>query len=343
MQYNRPMPDVHVLMAVAFPEPLLERIRTVSPDVKLHVHTARSDENLPKDLLPDVEVLYTLEALPLPEQAPNLRWVQFHFAGIDQVLDHPLLRSDVVVTTLSGAAAPQMGEYALMALLALGHRMPRMIKDKLEKRWAEDRFDRFRPRELRGSTVGIVGYGSIGREVARLCRAFGATVLASKRDVMQPEDAGYTPDGMGDPGSADVERLYPAQAIGSMVSICDFVVVTVPLTPETRGLVGRNVFKQMKAGAFLVDLSRGGVVDHGALLEALQDKRLAGAMLDVYPVEPLPENSPLWDMPNVLLSPHIAGASGAYFERATVLFRENLRRYLDGQELLNRFDPRRGY
>lgn len=343
MQYNRPMTEVHVLLTLPFPDPLLERLRTLSPDLRFHQHTARTADELPQDLLTDVEILYTLTCLPLPEQAPSLRWVQFHFAGIDHVQDHPLLRSEVAITTLSGAAAPQMGEFILTCLLALGHRLPRMTRDQQAKQWAENRFERFRPVELRGSTVGILGYGSVGRQVARLCRAFGAQVLAVKRDLMHPEERGYQPGGLGDPAGELVERLYPPQAIASMASLCDFLVVAVPLTVETRGLVGRTVFKQMKPGAFLIDVSRGGVVDHGALIEALTEKRLAGAALDVYPVEPLPESSPLWEMPNVILSPHIAGASGEYFERAADLFRENLRRYLAGQTLLNRYDRQRGY
>jgi phosphoglycerate dehydrogenase-like enzyme len=230
-----------------------------------------------------------------------------------------------------------------MGILALGRRVPRMVADKAAKKWAADKFERFRPRELRGATVGIVGYGSTGREVARLCRAFGARVLATKRDLRALADRGYQLKDLGDPGADLVERLYPPQAVASMASLCDFLVIAAPLTPETRGMIDRQVFAALRPTAFLVDLSRGGLVDHAALIEALQEKRLAGAMLDVYPAEPLPESSPLWEMPNVLLSPHIAGASGDYFEGATDLFAENLRRYLSDQPLLNLFDPQRGY
>ncbi len=337
------MHEVHVLITVKFPEPLLERLEAVSPQLILHQHPSRGPEDLPADLLPEIEVLYTLRALPDPEQVPNLRWVQFHFAGIDHVIDHPLVSSGVQVTTLSGAAVPQMAEFAMMAMLALGHRLPRMWEDRNAKRWAEDRFQRFSPLELRGATVGVVGYGSIGREVARLCQAFGAEVLATKRDLKHLEDTGYIPEGLGDPRADIPRRLYPPQALRSMVSLCDFVVVTVPLTAETRGMVDEDVLAAMKSTAFLVDISRGGVVDHGALVEALQEGRIAGAALDVYPVEPLPEGSPLWEMSNVILSPHVAGASPHYMERAAELFAANLRRYISGQPLLNHFDPKRGY
>jgi phosphoglycerate dehydrogenase-like enzyme len=326
-----------------FPEALLERLEAVSPRLRIHVHPAKSPEEIPAEVLSQVEILYTVGTLPEPDSVPNLRWIQFHFAGLDHVADHPLIRAVRHVTTLSGAAVPQMAEFALMSILALGHRLPRMVEDKAAKRWAQDRFQRFQPVELRGSTVGIVGYGSVGREIARLCCAFNATVLATKRDLKHPEDRGYTLEGLGDPEAELVHRLYPPQALRSMVSLCDFVVVTVPLTSKTRGMVDERVFEKMKPTSYLIDLSRGGVVDHGALVEALQEKRLAGAALDVYPVEPLPEASPLWDMPNVILSPHVAGSSAHYFEQATALFAENLRRYLTDQPLLNPFSPERGY
>lgn len=334
---------VSLLITLQYPEHLVERLRAVSPRLKIHVHPVRSASEIPTGVLMDVEVLYTSKILPEPEAVPNLRWIQFHYAGIDHVADDPLVRSGVTVTTLSGAAVSQMVEFAMMAMLAMGRRLPLMMSDKAEKRWAEDRFDRFEPRELRGSTVGIIGYGSVGREIARVCRAMGSKVLATKRDLKHLEDTGYMPEGQGDPGAELVERLYPPQALRSMASLCDFLVVTVPLTPETRGIVDKRVLLSLKPSSYLIDLSRGGVVDHGALIEVLNENRLAGAALDVYPVEPLPESSPLWEMSNVILSPHVAGASKEYFERATDLFVENLHRYLADQPLLNRFDPQRSY
>jgi phosphoglycerate dehydrogenase-like enzyme len=207
----------------------------------------------------------------------------------------------------------------------------------------ELRFERYAPQMLRGSTIGIVGYGSVGRELARICRPLGATVLATKRDLKSPDDDDYMQAGMGDPHAEFPDRLYPPEAIGSMLAKCDFVVITIPLTSKTRGLINAKVLKRMQPSAFLIDVSRGGVVDHGALVEALNDNAISGAVLDVFPVEPLPDSSPLWEMPNVLISPHVAGASTAYFQQAAELFAENLRRYLAEQPLLNRYDPERGY
>ena len=233
------MSEILVLITLNFPEPLVERLRALSPRLQIRVHPARTGQDLPGDLLADVEVLYTLHALPEPASVPNLRWVQFHLSGVDAIVDHPLLHTDVLVTSLSGASAPQLAEYALMGILALGRRVPRMVADKAAKRWAEDRFERFRPVELRGATVGIVGYGSAGREVARLCRAFGATILAVKRDLRSLDDRGYRLKELGDPSADLAERLYPPQAVASMAALCDFLVIAAPLTPETRGMIDR--------------------------------------------------------------------------------------------------------
>lgn len=335
--------EVHVLITLAFPTALQERLRAVSPRLRIHVHPASSAETLPEERLEEVEVLYSLGALPDPDAVPNLRWLQLHYAGVDHIIDHPLVASGIMITTLSGAAAPQLAEFCIMGMLMMSRRLVRMLNDPPEVRWDDERFKRYRGRELRGATVGIVGYGSIGREVARLCRAFGASVLAVKRDLKHLEDTGYTIEGLGDPEAEIPDRLYPPEAIGSMSSLCDYLVVTSPLTSETRGMVGENVLERMKATSVLVDISRGGLVDHGALVEALQDGKLAGAVLDVYPVEPLPKTSPLWNMENVILSPHVAGGSSQYYERATDLFAENLHRYLSDRPLLNLFDPDTGY
>jgi len=333
-----------VLITLPQMEPYLEPVRAVAPEAEIVVQAARQVADVPADLWARAEVLYTSNVLPTREIAPRLRWIQCHWAGIDALLDAPILYDpEVTVTTLSGAALLQMGEYILMMLLALGHRLPDLVAHQRRAEWPKNRWARFAPQELNASTVGIVGYGSLGREVARLLQPFGATVLATKRDVKHPEDRGYTPPGYGDPGGDRVHRLYPPQALRSMLRACDFVVVTVPLTPETRGLIGAAEFAVMKPTACLVDVSRGGVVDHAALIAALREGRLAAAALDVFPQEPLPADSPLWTLENVLLTPHIAGVTRHYDERAMRLFAANLERYLRNLPLYNRFDPQRGY
>jgi len=337
------MADIPVLITVDMPDALLDRLRAVSPHIEIDLLPTGDASDFSEEQLGEMEVLYTRQALPEPEQVPNLRWIQFHWSGIDAFVDQSLLRSEMIVTTLSGAAVPQMAEFALTMMMSLGHHMPNMMEDQREKVWADNRFTRFRPQELRGSTVGIVGYGNIGREIARICQALGAQVLATKRDLKTLDAGGYVLEGLGDSEADIPERLYPPQALPSMASECDFLVLTVPLTPETRGLVNAKVFESMKDTAYLIDVSRGGVVDQGALVEALREETIAGAALDVYPVEPLPESSPLWELPNVILSPHVAGTSGQYLERAADLFAENLRRYVANEPLLNRYDSKRGY
>lgn len=334
----------HILFTVSFPAELIKRIRELSPEIKIHAHPTRNAEDLPEDLLHRVEVLYTISALPDPDLVPNLRWVQIHYSGVDHITDHPLVRSpEVVVTTMSGASAPQMAEFGLMSILALGHRLPEIMGSTPAERWDEARYTRFEPLELRDSTVGVVGYGSVGREIARLCQSLGAEVLATKHNLKQLSDQGYMLEGLGDPEADIPRRIYPPEAIKSMVSLCDFVVITLPLTSDTTGMIDEQVFKAMKSGAFLVDISRGNIIDHGALIESLNSGHLAGAALDVYPIEPLPESSPLWEMDNVILSPHLAGASPYYISRAIDLFATNLKRYLTDDSLLNVYGSEKEY
>jgi phosphoglycerate dehydrogenase-like enzyme len=336
--------QVDVLVTLPFSEQYINELREISPRLRLMFQPIRRREDVSNEIWSRTEVLYTDTILPTLEQAPNLRWLQCHYAGIESLLDAPLLKKkDLMITTLSGAAAPQMAEFALTMMLALGHRMPEMAQAQAKADWPKDRWERFSRIELRTSTVGIVGYGSIGREVARLVRMLGATVLATKRDVMHPEDTGYSLPGMGDPGGDLFHRLYPPQALRSMLHECDFVVVTLPLTPETHHMIGAGELAAMKSSAYLVHLARGTVIDPAALIATLQERRIAGAALDVFSEEPLPASSPLWRLNNVIITPHMAGVSPHYNARAIQLFSENIKRYLSGAPVFNRFDPEKGY
>jgi phosphoglycerate dehydrogenase-like enzyme len=298
---------------------------------------------VPPQPLARAEVLYTLRIIPPPDQAPNLKWIQFHLAGLDRFADAPLLGRGVQFTSLSGAAATQISEYVVMMMLALGHRLPDLVRCQAAHEWPREKWERFAPRELRGSTVGIVGYGSVGREVARLCQVFGAKVLAVKRDVMSPEDAGYAPEGVGDPEGRIPARIYPPQTTKRMLAECDFVVISTPLTATTKAWFDEGMIEAMRDGACLVDISRGGIVDEEALRKALQKGKLAGAALDVFAQEPLGPDNPLWDTPCLFITPHIAGSSPLYDARAAQVFAENLRRYVSHRPLVNRLDPQKGY
>lgn len=333
-----------ILITIPFKPEQIEELQRMALEHRVRLLALADGASVPEDAWANVEVLYTFRALPEPQQAPNLRWIQFHLAGVDQQTSAPILtETQVQATTLSGANAPQVAEHALALMLALGHHVHSMVQDQGRTHWSTQRNERYMARELMGSTVGIVGYGSIGQRLARLLQAFNVTILASKRDLMSPPSETFQVDGQGDATGDLVRRMYPGQAMATMLKECDFVVVTVPLTAETRGLIGAKALAALKPSALVVDVSRGGVIDQAALVQALQKGQLAGAALDVFPQEPLPADSPLWEMDNVIVSPHVAGLSPHYNNRAFALFKENLRRYLAGEELLNRVDLQRGY
>lgn len=337
---------IYVMITTELDDDLLDAVRDVSDRIEVMHHPAQQAEDVPDDLWAQTNVLYTLTAIPVPAQAPKLRWVQAHSAGVDHLLDQPLFQGeDVQLTTTSGIHATNIAEYAFMMMLAFGHRLPAMLDHQARADWpAEGRFRTFLPVELRGSTVGIVGYGSLGREIAHIAHTFGMEVLAVKRDVRHPADLeGYVLPERGDPEGLYFHRLYPPEALISMVRVCDFVVLTVPLTESTRRMIDADVFAAMKDSAFLINVSRGGVVDEVALLDALQTGQIAGAGTDVFEVEPLPADSPLWKAPNLIISPHISGNTDDYDAKAMALFITNLQRYIARKDLLNLVDSARGY
>lgn len=333
---------VNVLITVPFEEDLVAQLQAQYPDLNITVHPFTVGEEAPEELWAEAEVIYTFRELPEAELAPKLRWIQFHSAGVDRHIEHPLLsRKTVQISTLSGANAPQVAEHALTLMLALGHNLPAILADQSRNKWSARRSERFQPGELNNSTVGIVGFGSVGRHLARLLKSFNVTVLASKRDLSQLDFRGYPLED--EPDSPLAHRLYPGKALRTLFKDCDFVVITLPLTQETRGMIGAKQLSALKPTAYLVDVSRGGILDHEALIEALNEEKLAGAALDVFPQEPLPADSPLWVLPNVIVSPHVAGFSTHYRKRAMALFIENMGRFLADDELLNKVDITRGY
>lgn len=338
------MEPINVLVTMPFPAPLIEKLEGVSPRIVVTQREARKAEEI-ADLLPAVDVIYTLQAFPSPAEAPRLRWVQLHQAGIDSILDQPLYtNSDVIFTTSSGIHAIPMAEYVMGQVLAFAHHFMEMMEDKANATWPQHRWKRYVPQELYGATIGIIGYGSIGRQVARLAQAFGMQVLALKRDVRHPaKEYAYTIPGVGDPEGDIPDRIYPPEALHSFLGECNFVVVTAPLTQSTRHLIDADAIRAMRPDAVLINVARGGLIDETALIDALSSKLIRGAALDVFSEEPLPADSPLWKLPNVILSPHVSGFTPLYDERATDLFAENLRRFIAGETLLNVVDRTRHY
>ena len=337
------MQEIVVLTTTRFTDELLDKLRAVSPRLVVKQRTCHNAEEVEQALEDTVEVLYTSYLPADLSRAPGLKWVQMHIAGVDHLLDHPLMKSDILLTTTSGIHATPIAEYVFTSILVFNRRVPQMLYYQSRREWPQGRWNLFARPELRDRTLGIIGYGSIGREVGRIARCFGMRVVATKCSVSQMRDVGYAVQGTGDREGALLDEAFPPERLSEMLSLCDYVVVAVPLTPETRKLIGEAELRTMKPSAYLVNISRGGTVDEGALIKALREGWIAGAGLDVFEEEPLPSDSPLYDLENVILSPHVSGFTLRYDERASDLFAENLRRYLAGEPLLNLVDKGRGY
>ncbi len=331
---------VKVLSPLQLEEKYWERVRQLSPRISLSLVEGEAQF---LEALPHAEVVVIW---PRPfdlSLAPRLKWIQLISAGLDRFVGHPIMESDIIITTASGIHATPIAEYVLASILAFSRRFRDMWRLQEGREWPEDRWEILRGEELRGKTVGILGYGSIGREVGRLGQAFGMRILATKRSAKEKKEKGYFMLGRGDPEGGVVDQIFDPSQLREMLKECDFFIVAVPLTPETEKMVGREELKAMKGSAYLVNISRGRVVDEEALLEALKEGWIGGAGLDVFAQEPLPQESELWGLDNVLLSPHVSANTPHYQERFAELFCENLRRYLAGEELLNVVDKKRGY
>lgn len=254
----------------------------------------------------------------------RLRWVQATAAGAGEQVRAAGLRPDelqrVLITSSSGVHAVPLAEFCLLGLLAFAKNLTRILADQRARRW-----DHYAMGELRGRTVAVIGLGRIGEEVARLAAAFGARILGINRS------------GVSD--CPHVHETHRLDRLGEVLRDADAVVISLPFTDETSGLIDHAAIAQMKPGATIVNVGRGGVIDDVALVDALRTRRLAGAALDVHAVEPLPADHPLWDLPNVLITPHTAALSVRENERIVELFTENLSRFLRGDELISRVDP----
>jgi phosphoglycerate dehydrogenase-like enzyme len=263
-----------------------------------------------------------------------------HSAGVDHLRGHPIWQSEIVVTTTSGIHAVPIGEFTFALLLALARKIPKMVRLQERGEWGgavhrSNRWEVLSGLELRGKTIGIVGYGSIGREIGRIAKyGFHMRVLAMRRTMQSPRRR-YNEPGVGDPEGRIPERWFAPNEITALASECDFLVLAAPATQETRHLIGEEQLRAMKPHALLINIARGELVDDRALVSALKEGWIAGAGLDAYAIEPLPRGHQLWHMDNVIVSPHVSGATGKYDERAAALFAENLRRYLTGLPLLN--------
>ncbi len=283
--------------------------------------------------LRDAEVALALSLRP--DQflaAKKLRWIHSPAAAVHQLMFPELVNSDVVVTNGRDVHGSVVAEHVIGLIFALAKSLPQAVRLQQKHEWGQDAIwmGRNRPREIQGATLGLVGLGSIGRAVARHASALGMRVIAVRQ---RPEQG--SPEG--------VQQVFPSSEIESLLEQSDFVVLAVPITTATTGLMNHQRLSRMKAGAYLINVGRGPLIDEAALIQALRDHKIGGAALDVFDQEPLPADSPLWDLENLLITPHTAGLAEKLWERQYVLFAENLRRYLSGQPLLALVDKHRGY
>ena len=332
---------ITVTVAIDFSDKIIDELREISPRLVVERHFPQ----VAPDVVARTEVLYTTGFYPQPEQAPKLRWIQMNSAGMNHALHHAIVQAeDIIVTSTSGIHATNMAHYCLMTMLMFNYKMRAAFDMQSRAEWMERAHEFFTPVDLNRQTIGIIGYGSIGRELARLCAAMGMTVLASKRDLSNTAEVkAYSLPGTGDPAGDIPDRLYPAQTIASMAKDCDYLIVAAPQAPDTVRLVDEEVLDAMKTTGVLINVSRGRVVDEKALITALSSGAIAGAALDVFEEEPLPATSPLWNLDNVIITPHISGFTRDYHEKAALVFKENLQRYLENRPLLNQLDRSKGY
>ncbi|WP_375388083.1 D-2-hydroxyacid dehydrogenase [uncultured Amnibacterium sp.] len=292
----------------------------------------------PADVVDRVAMVHTADDVD-PSRLPALRCVQLDTSGVDHLAGSALWGSPVPLVSLGGIAPVPMGEYALLGLLGLAHHLLAIDRLRARRVWpdAATRLKSLTPRAIAGSRVCIVGYGRIGREIGRLCAAFGMHVTGVRRGGgdARPQLGADRP--AADAEVVDVSRLDDALADA------DWVVLVLPLTAGTRGLLDADRLDRMKPGAGLVNIARGGIVDEAALLERLRDGRIGGAVLDVFDSEPIGPDSPWWDEPRVLMTPHVAGLAPEYLRGTLDLVAENLRRLQHDLPLLNEVERSRGY
>ncbi len=255
-------------------------------------------------------------------------------------------RLGLTVTNGSGIHAVPMGEYVLAAALFASERIEARLARRTAHSWpTREERDQLTGRRLRGRTAAIIGYGSVGREVARLLDTFGVRILALKADPSRRADHGWREPGTGDPDGTIPARIVGADSLGDIVAESDLVVLTLPGTPRTRGIIDAAVLGAMRPDAWLVNVGRGALVDEEALVAALHGGRIGGAVLDVMAQEPLPVDHPLWDAPNCLVTPHVSGTGDrqALWHTTAQFLAENLQRYLRGEDVFNRTSGGAGY
>lgn len=326
-------PSLTLLVNAPLEEDQRKRIR----DLGVHLVDGLSEANLRA-----ADVIYTTRIPFEPRRAPRLRWIQLNTVAVDHILTSDVTTTDVRIANVRGAYSVAVAELVVGAMVALTRRFQSAHSLQLQNRWPDD-FTPLRGENCYGKTLSIVGYGSIGRQLARIVTGMGMRVLACKRCPERKKAEGFSLPNTGDPEGLFPEEWYGLNSIGEMVSVSDILVICLPLTSETRGLIGQAELAKLPRDAYLINVGRGEVVAEEALLDVLRTRRIAGAALDVFPDEPLLGGSPFWGLPNTIILPHIGSFTREQGHLAGEVLIENLTRDLSASPLLNLIDPQRGY
>ena len=317
----------HILLTRNAPEEDLTRIRAVSSHLVVEKAPTMEDALA---RAAEAEVVFAGRwSDELWKAAPNLRWVQSGGAGVERFLTPEFVASPILLTNAAGIYAIPIADHVIAFMLAFSRGFPHYLRNQAERKWEWDAGPSGGGDELNGKTLGIVGLGGIGLEAAKRAKSFGMRVIATRR---RP-----------DRSTPFADEVRAPNALPWLLAESDYLALCAALTLRTRHLIGERELRLMKPTAYLINIGRGGLIDEHALVLALQSGRLAGAGLDVFAKEPLPADSPLWSLPNVIITPHSSGSSPRSHDRLMELFCENLRRYLAGEELLNVVDKAEGY
>lgn len=278
------------------------------------------------EYIQDIDILVTwgsMDIRPLYLAAPKLTWVHSLSAGVEGLIFSEIKNSDTMLTNSKGIHGIPVSEHVFAMMLAFSRGLDIFLRQQSLHQWKRASVD-----EIHDKTIGIVGLGSIGREIAKKAKGMGMKVVASKQTMTK---------------ELFVDELFSPEKLHELLALSDFVVTALPLLEETKHLFTLQEFSVMKPSAYFINIARGGVIKQDDLITALQQGLIKGAGLDVFEEEPLPESSPLWDMPNVIITPHVAALSPSYLDRAIKLFADNLSRFQQNKEMLNIIDKLKGY
>ncbi|MCZ0704148.1 phosphoglycerate dehydrogenase-like enzyme [Natronobacillus azotifigens] len=308
----------------------LQKLRGISERVIVDPWEMGETEPEPSADLSDCNIIFTLgltDDLSILKKAPNVKWVQSHSVGVDAMLHEETINQDIIITNARGCTSIPIAEHTIAMITSFAKQVPTLLKHKQQQNW-----EKAMVKDLSGSTIAIIGYGQIGSEIAKRCKAFDMHVVGCRRNPSQ-----------NNPENDYADLIVGMDQVNDVLGKADFVVLALPATEETDDFLDRERLKVMKPGSVLINVGRGNAVVEPDLVESLRAGHLAGAALDVFDVEPLPDEHPFWHMDNVIISPHQAYLSPKNTDRIIDLFYQNIKRFIAGDPLLNVVNKVKGY